>query len=101
MPIKHVIDRHRLGHGPQHRRSSPTRPDDSLGGPRRSLTATRFRSDVPDPALRAWCHTHDVPHLMSVPSTRPWLTRAGGHSSRPGAGRGESSGVGTSLVCPG
>ncbi|MCA1670866.1 MAG: transposase [Actinobacteria bacterium] len=52
-----------------------------------------------DPALRAWCHTHDVPYVMAVPA-RPAAGRPAraAHPSRPGAGHREPGGVGTPLL---
>ncbi len=35
-----------------------------------------------DPALRAWCHTHDVPYVMAVPVDLP-LVDAHGRPTRP------------------
>ena len=35
-----------------------------------------------DPALRAWCHTHDVPYVMAVPVDLP-LVDARGRPTRP------------------
>jgi len=65
-------------------RGFATKPQLVIGMLNRATTAgVRFRYFAADagygrdPALRAWCHTHDVPYVMAVPVDLPLLDTRG------------------------